>query len=267
VYTMDFDDLEAGRAKQGNKAGRYTPNPTAFIPHNDNIDDQMRSNGVPVELVQSLRNAFIRKVYSILVVELIVTVGICAFCMYYSPVQQFCVDHPQAIIYGSLIPTIIALVALFFYKQHYPCNFVLLSVFILLESWTIGVVCALYKEGGRGQLVLQAFGITLAVFLSLTLYTCQSKRDFSFMGGMLGAGLIGLLIWGFMNIIFGWHVTFLYSLFGALLFCGFIIYDTFMIMKKYSYDDYLIASVDLYLDFLNLFLFILQLLGGNGRQD
>ena len=47
---------------------------------------------------------------------------------------------------------------------------------------------------------------------------------------------------------------------GALLFCGFIIFDTHMIMHKVSTEEYIMASIELYLDFINLFLYILRIL-------
>lgn len=48
---------------------------------------------------------------------------------------------------------------------------------------------------------------------------------------------------------------------GSLLFCGFIIFDTHMMMHKLSPEEYILATVNLYLDVLNLFLYILQLFG------
>jgi FtsH-binding integral membrane protein len=46
---------------------------------------------------------------------------------------------------------------------------------------------------------------------------------------------------------------------AVLVFCAFIIYDTDNIIKRFDYDDYVIASVDLYLDIINLFLYLLQI--------
>ena len=51
-----------------------------------------------------------------------------------------------------------------------------------------------------------------------------------------------------------------YSLLGALIFSGFIIFDTWQITERFGYDDHILASITLYLDILNLFLFILRLL-------
>ena len=55
-------------------------------------------------------------------------------------------------------------------------------------------------------------------------------------------------------------LEFVISLGGALLFCGFIIFDTHMIMHKLSPEEYILASINLYLDILNLFLYILRIL-------
>jgi len=56
------------------------------------------------------------------------------------------------------------------------------------------------------------------------------------------------------------ELEFVISLGGALLFCGFIIFDTHMIMHKLSPEEYILASINLYLDIINLFLYILRIL-------
>jgi len=58
----------------------------------------------------------------------------------------------------------------------------------------------------------------------------------------------------------------LYAAFGAVVFSLYIIYDTYMISQRYSPDEYIMACVDLYLDIVNLFLYILQLLAAAQRD-
>ena len=55
-------------------------------------------------------------------------------------------------------------------------------------------------------------------------------------------------------------MEFVISIGGAILFCGFILFDTHLIMHKLSPEEYVMASVNLYLDFINLFLYILRIL-------
>ena len=57
-----------------------------------------------------------------------------------------------------------------------------------------------------------------------------------------------------------------FAIFGVALFTGFILYDTYMILTKLGVDDYIIAAIELYLDVINLFLMILQLLTAGGRR-
>ena len=62
--------------------------------------------------------------------------------------------------------------------------------------------------------------------------------------------------------MFFWSDTleFVVSVGGAVVFCGFILFDTHLIMHKLSPEEYVLASVNLYLDFINLFIYILRIL-------
>jgi FtsH-binding integral membrane protein len=90
--------------------------------------------------------------------------------------------------------------------------------------------------------VIQALVLTAAVFVALTLFTMQSKIDFSFLGAALFAALWILIIWGFINAIFGYRPSFVYSLLGAIIFSLYIVYDTWLITNKLSYDDWVIGK-------------------------
>jgi protein lifeguard len=72
---------------------------------------------------------------------------------------------------------------------------------------------------------------------------------------------------GFVNIFlpFGHTMDLIYSAGGALLFAGYIIYDTYEVNKRLSPDEYIAASIALYLDFINLFVYILRIL--NNQSD
>lgn len=61
-------------------------------------------------------------------------------------------------------------------------------------------------------------------------------------------------------------MEFVISVAGAVIFCGFIIFDTHLIMHKLSPEEYILASVNLYLDFLNLFLYVLRILQAMRRE-
>lgn len=87
------------------------------------------------------------------------------------------------------------------------------------------------------------------------------------MGPFLFSSLLALVVWGFFALLFpmGDTARQIYALLGAVLFSGYIVFDTFLLIKRYTVDEYIWAAVQLYLDLINLFVRILQLLGD--RRD
>jgi len=218
----------------------------------------------------AVKAAFIRKVYGILSIQLLLTVAGAATFMFVDSAREFALSS-VTVMYTALFLPFGILFALMCYKDKHPTNMYLLSAFTVCEAYTIGVVCARYYEAGYGMIVLQALLLTAAVFVSLTSYVFVTKKDFSWMGGGLYMVLMVMVMWSLMNMIF--PVTFggfghtIFSLGGALLFSGYILYDTSNIMHHMGPDDYIMAAVSLYLDIINLFLFLLEILrmlqGGN----
>jgi hypothetical protein len=84
-----------------------------------------------------------------------------------------------------------------------------------------------WQQAGIGELVAIAWGITLFVFVGLTLFVAYSDIDFSFLGLFLPVCLLVFILWGFTAMIFGFKLGYVYAAIGALLFSAYIIYDTF----------------------------------------
>jgi FtsH-binding integral membrane protein len=209
------------------------------------------------------RQEFLMKVYAILSAQLLCTVFICALCMYSDSTRKYMLKYPLANMLGFGLTAFVVMIILLIspgLKTTFPANVGVLALFTILESFFIGVLCASYYEAGSGELIMAAFIITVGVFVGLTVFAMQSKIDFSFLGGFLLSALTALIFWGFVNWIFGWRAGFAYSLCGAIIFSLYVLYDTHMICNRLGYDDYIAAALDLYLDFLNLFLYILSLL-------
>ena len=95
----------------------------------------------------------------------------------------------------------------------------------------------------------------------------QTRIDFTVYSGLLTALLTSLIVWGIFCSLFGFTTNGLYSWLGTLIFSGYVVVDTQKIMDKLGVDDYIIAAIELYLDIINLFLFILQILGSSSRND
>ena len=124
-------------------------------------------------------------------------------------------------------------------------------------------------------MVIEALALTVGIFLSLTVLTLVSKRDFSGMGPFLYAMLTMIIIGSFIQMILAWgfgiyssvaDVAICFAI--AFVFSLYIIYDTYMIFNRLSPEEYIIAAVELYMDVINLFLALLRILqflqGGGG---
>ncbi len=125
-----------------------------------------------------------------------------------------------------------------------------------------------------GESVARVFFITAISFGGLSLYGYTTKRDLSAFGTFLMMGLIGLLVAGVVNIFLqSAMLHFVYSAVGVLLFAGMTAYDTQAIKNSYfeaggtsaEGKSAIMGAVRLYLDFVNLFMFLLQFLGA--RRD
>ena len=119
-----------------------------------------------------------------------------------------------------------------------------------------------------GALLISGLSTT-GIFSGLTLYAVQTKVDYTIYGNIGIILLFGLLFFGFLiSFLQIQMMQTIYSVGGASLFSFYIVYDTQLITGgserkiQYTIDDFAIASVNLYLDIVNLFLFMLDILGG-----
>jgi len=201
---------------------------------------------------------FLRKVYGILSAQLLFTTVVAAACMMIEPLKAF-IQHSQWLVMLSAIASFGLIFALMVKSREVPTNFILLGCFTFCESILVGTVVTFYDK----SVVIEAFVLTAGVTVALTMYTLQSKRDFSSWGAALFSVLWILILTSFMQIFFFQSelVDRAMAVAGAVLFSLFIIFDTHMIMHKVSPEEYIHASINLYLDIINLFLHILRILG------
>ena len=203
----------------------------------------------------ALRLGFLRKVYGILTAQLILTIIVCITCQF-SPMKELVQGSPLLLV-GVFIGTIVTLVALIFKRHDSPINLYLLTAFTFLESISLGTIITFYDS----SVVIKAFVITATVFIGLTAFTMQSKYDYSTWGAGLFSMLLILIMASFLQALFWTEaMEFVISVAGAVVFCGFILFDTHMIMHRLSTEEYIMAAVDLYLDLINLFIYMLRIL-------
>jgi FtsH-binding integral membrane protein len=139
-------------------------------------------------------------------------------------------------------------------------------VYAALVGVSLSSIFLVYTTGS----IVQTFFITAASFGALSLYGYTTKRDLSGMGSFLFMGLIGIILASLVNIFLASSaLQFAISAIGVLVFAGLTAYDTQNIKEMYyegdAADTYgrkaIMGALRLYLDFINMFMFLLQFLG------
>lgn len=171
------------------------------------------------------------------------------------------------------IAGIIVLFALQALIQKPGINLFLLYLFTFIEGMAIGPLLSLYFNAGLGSIVTEAFLITAVTSIVLGLYAWVAKTDFSHMRDFLFVGLILIIVASLINILFqSTLLVLVICIAGIGIFSGFILYD----VQKAKYmantlPNAIGITVSLFLDVLNLFMYILELLtilqgGGRSRR-
>lgn len=139
-------------------------------------------------------------------------------------------------------------------------------VYATMVGISLATIFAIYTA----QSITQVFFITAAAFGGLSLYGYTTKKDLSGWGSFLFMGLIGIILASIVNIFLGSSaLQFAISVIGVLVFAGLTAYDTQQIKEMYDVNDdgtvsgrkAIMGALRLYLDFINLFIMLLQLFG------
>jgi FtsH-binding integral membrane protein len=177
-----------------------------------------------------------------------------------TPLKWVVMFAPLAMVFafGAMINRLsVAAAQLFFY------------VFAAVMGLSISYIFAVYT----GTSIAQTFLVTAIAFAGLSLYGYTTKKDLSGMGTFLMMGLIGLIVASIVNIFLASSaMAFAISVIGVLIFAGLTAFDTQNIKNTYlehaMHGDQewlgksaIIGALNLYMNFLNMFMFLLQFLG------
>lgn len=216
-----------------------------------------------------LREAsLIQRVAVLLCVSLILTAGAAGWAD--------SVNLSPALFLPLAIGTFACVLGVSFTRSKPGVSLALLFALSVLEGLLMGPLLGTIARGYAlgSTIIAEAAGLSALLIAGLGAYVWISNRDFGGLGRFLFFGLIGLLVVGlialFVNIGGMGHL--IYAIAGAALFVGFTLYDFSNIKHRFGPEDFVIATVQLYLDFINLFWFLLQILlslsgGGSRRSD
>lgn len=215
--------------------------------------------------------ALMRKVYVWMTLALVIT-GFTAYGVATSPGIMSAIIASKGIMWGLLI----AEIALVFYvtarinRLSLTTATVLFILYSVLNGATLSIIFLAYTM----QSIASVFFITAGTFAAMSLIGYFTKADLSSLGKILLMALIGVIIATLVNafLIKSGGFSLIISYVGVLIFVGLTAYDTQKIkMMLVQADDVnedaqkiaLMGSLSLYLDFINLFLYMLRIFGGN----
>ena len=205
-------------------------------------------------------NQVLRNTYALLAMTLLFSAGTAGLSM------ALDLPHP-----GTIITLVVYFGLLFLTSKFSNSAWGILFVFALTGflGLTLGPILNFYIHSihNGGQLVMTALGGTGLIFFGLSAYALVSRKDFSFMGGMLMAGILVSFLAGLATLFFpmpGLQIA--VSAMFILLMSGMILFQTSEIIHG-GENNYILATVTLYVSIFNLFLSLLQILGIFGGDD
>lgn len=198
------------------------------------------------------KNAFIMKVFGIVLLQLGVVLAMCIIIFFNVSVQEWCLSHSY-VFYLSLLFTIVFMILAMCFSQVYPLNSISLSIFTISSGYGI----ALGNIYIDGYILLCALGLTcLDIVLCICFVYYNNNVDVSKYDQLLFSSLSLLVVFSICNLFveFGSWVHVVVSFFGICVFTGYIIYDVYELVNRLRPEQYIEASISLYLDVLNLFI-------------
>ncbi len=229
----------------------------------------IRTVGAQTAVIDQGLRAHMNKVYGLMSVGMLLTAGVAwsvgtspamVAAIFGTPLKWLVMFAPLVMVFafGALINRLsVAAAQLFFY------------VYAAVMGLSLSFIFAAYTQTS----IAQTFLVTSIAFAGLSLYGYTTKRDLSGMGTFLMMGLIGLIVASIVNIFLASSaLAFAISVIGVLIFAGLTAYDTQSIKNEYIEHaqhgdaDWLgksaiMGALRLYMDFINMFMFLLQFLG------
>ncbi|WP_283111663.1 MULTISPECIES: Bax inhibitor-1/YccA family protein [Lactobacillus] len=216
-------------------------------------------------------NGFLSKMYGYMGLAVLVS-AITAFLtmtVFRAAVMQM----PTALMWIILIVPLGLSMGISFRATRNPvAGFVMLMILAVIYGFEFALLAGFYT----GTQISTAFLSSAAVFGAMAIFGTFTKRDLNNLGSYMGAALIGLLVAMIVNIFLRNSVaSFVFSIIGVIIFTGLTAYDAQKM--KSIYNNYgsqvptnglaVLGALQLYLDFINIFLFLLQIFGmGNDRN-
>lgn len=213
---------------------------------------------------KTIRRAFIRKVFLVLTAQLMVTFAFVAVFTFVDEVKAFVLVNSWTYFVSYLVffVSVCVISCCGSVRRRHPWNLVALSILTLSMSYMVGMIASFHDT----ESVIMAVGITAFVCFTVVIFSLQTKYDFTSCYGVLFVCLIVLFVFGILCIIIQNRILeIVYAGLGALLFTCFLAVDTQLLLGNkelaLSPEEYVFAALNLYTDIINIFLYILAIIG------
>lgn len=220
----------------------------------------------------TIYKSFLVKVYGILSVQLLITLFF-IFLFQKDSIKSYFLQRPIFTFFLLLLAVIGFFCVLFLISANenlgrkVPQNYLILLIITLCMSF----ICGLFAISYSFQIVFFVVLLTIISSVVITMYAYSTDKDFSYIRALF-AVLISQF-GGFILMVFILNITTLKMvccLVATLIFGIYLVYDTQVILKKYgevySVDDYIFASLQIYIDIVRLFLIILATVGKSSKN-
>ena len=229
---------------------------------------------IPLKRTQTqiMVNEFIRSVYNWMAIGLALT-GFVAFYVANSPSMINIIFGNRLIFFGLIIGqlALVFTISARVQKMQASTATALFLLYSALNGATLSFIFLVYTKSS----ITSVFFICAATFIACSVYGMITKRDLTSMGGFMTMGLIGIIIASVVNLFMRSHgMTLIISYLGVFIFIGLTAYDT-QKLKTMAVTQpsgleagvirkgAILGALTLYLDFINLFLFLLHIFGGS----
>ena len=221
------------------------------------------SNTLDSQAANALARAYLNKVYAWMAVTMMVTAGTAIYTLQSAEMLTWVMNNLWLLILGSI--GIIIIMCFAARKLTAGALGILLMAFAVAEGLLFGPILCHYTQESLGL----TFGCTAGMFGAMSLFGAMTKINMSGWGRGLLMGLIGLIIAGIANAFWGNGMTeLIISAAGVILFSILTAYDTQKLLQEGLYGTEeerskgaILGALSLYLDFINLFLYLLRFLG------
>ena len=274
VIEMPNENLDAPKVSQDKdfyqKDGEYpveikTQEPGSHSDEGEEVSDS--------QIQMAVRAGFIRKVYGILSIQLLITFGAVFFCQI-KPIKSLIFKNQalsgNLVVFSSLLFLVLflCLACCRGLSRKVPYNYWFWLGITIWEASACAIASSIYSF----QIVALALLLTIVATLAITFYACTTKNDFSTCRVGLYVIFSQMFTIGIIAVLFRIRALYAFYTFGMTGVIGiYLVYDTQLILGKlgvgYSVDDYIFATLEIYMDIIRLFLLILRILGNSSRRN